>query len=257
MFNNLVASDGRKKKKTATAGTMVTSVVLHGLLVAGAVAASVVVPAVADKEAELVDYVEIVPEEPAPEPEAEPEPEPEPPPPEPEPAAAPPVIKGTQALVPPKEPPPSLPDVDLSAPAVKQEDFSGQGAIGGVAKGVDKGVKQNTAKREEPADEGVYEVSAVSEQPKLQNGPEVARQLVRQYPPLLRDAGVTGSATLEFVIGADGRVEPSSIAVQSATHDQFGDAARRVVEKMKFKAAKVNGQGVRVRVTLPVTFNLN
>ena len=255
MFNKLVASDGRTKKKTATAGTLVTSVVLHGLLVAGAVAASVVVPEAMEKEQELVEYVDIIEEEPAPEPEPEPEPE-EPPPPTPQPEVAPPVVKGTQALVPPAEPPKDIPDVDLSAPAVKQEDFSGQGKIGGVAAGVDKGVAQSTAKREEPANEGVYEVSAVSELPKLTNGSEVARTLSRNYPPLLRDAGVTGSATLKFVIDASGRVENASITVLDSTHPQFGDAAKKVVEKMKFKPAKVNGQGVRVQVTQPITFNV-
>ncbi|MDQ3556512.1 MAG: TonB family protein [Gemmatimonadota bacterium] len=258
MFKNLVASEG-SKKKSATFGTLATSVVLHGLLVAGAVAASVVVPEVTKSE-ELVDFVELEPE-PEPveaEPEPEPEPEvPEPAPPEPQPVAAPPpVAQGYQELVPPKEPPPAIPDVDVKQQAVRVEDFSGVGQRGGASDGVRTGVAQSTAEREAPADQGVYELSVVSEQPKLQNGPEIARQLQRQYPPLLRDSGVTGSATVSFVVGADGRVEGASVTVVSSTHEQFGEAAKRVVERMRFSPARVNRQGVRVAVTQPIAFNL-
>ena len=165
-------------------------------------------------------------------------------------------MKGHQELIPPKEPPKEIPKVNPQEVAVNPEDFSGLGKAGGSSKGVENGEQQSTAKREEPANEGVYDVNTVEEKPKLTNQDEVVRQLSRQYPPLLRDAGVTGQAIMKFVVGTDGRVEPGSVTVVSATNDQFGDAAKRVVEKMKFRTAKVNGKAVRVQVQQPIAFNV-
>jgi TonB family protein len=51
-------------------------------------------------------------------------------------------------------------------------------------------------------------------------------------------------------------VDPSSISVESSTQDAFADAAKRVVEKMRFHPAKVGGKPVKVWVVLPVNFQL-
>lgn len=252
MFQNLVASEGKQKKKTMSAGALTVSVLLHGLLAAGAVAASVALPEVVKKANEDVTYVDV--KEPEPEP-PKPEPEPEPPPPEPEAVTPPPVAKGYQELVPPKEPPKEIPKVDPTQVAVDPKDFSGIGEAGGVAKGVEKGVKQNTAQRDAPADQGVYDVSVVEERPKLLNGPEIIRLISRQYPPLLRDANITGTVQLLLVVGEDGRVRKASVA--SASNDQFGDVAVKISDRMKFRPAKVGGRAVPVSVTFPIQFNLD
>lgn len=253
MFNKLVASGGAKKSFW-TAKTVAASVALHGLLVAGAVAANQGYDPTAKKDEELVDFMEMEenkPEEPKPE---EPKPEePEPPPPEPE-KAAPPVVKGFQELQPPQEPPKDIPAVDPNQQAVKAEDFSGQGKAGGVAEGVEKGVAQSTVERETPPDQGVYDISAVEVRPELSNRSDVGRALERNYPPLLRDAGVGGTVTLSFRVNEDGRVDPASISVVSSDNEQFSDAAKKVVERMRFRPAKVNGRAVKVLVSLPVTF---
>lgn len=101
-----------------------------------------------------------------------------------------------------------------------------------------------------------FELSEVEEQPELINRDEVAAALSRNYPPLLRDAGVTGTVTIRMRIGRDGVVQPSSIQVESSTHDAFSDAAVRVAERLRFRPARYKGQPVPVRVTLPVTFQL-
>jgi protein TonB len=228
--------------------------VLHGVLVAGAVAASTGYDPTAKKDEELVDFMEVKDEpkeEPKPE---EPKPE-EPKPPEPEPEKAPPpVVKGFQELLPPQEPPKEIPAVNPNEVAVKAEDFTGQGKAGGVADGVDKGVAQSTVERETPPDEGVYDISAVEVQPQLSNRSDVSRALERNYPPLLRDAGVGGTVTLSFRVNEDGRVDPSTITVVSSDNEQFSDAAKKVVERMRFRPAKVNDRPVKVLVSIPVTF---
>jgi len=186
----------------------------------------------------------------------EPPPPPPPPPPPETPDAPPPVAKGFQELVPPQEPPKEIPKVDPNQAAVNVNDFSGLGKSGGAANGSENGQQQSTEQRTTPVDEGTYELSAVEEQPSLSNSSEVQRQLARQYPPLLRDAGVVGTVTLRMRVLEDGHVDPESISVENTTHDAFADAAKRVVEKMRFRPAKVGGHPVKVWVTLPVTFQL-
>jgi len=254
MFNKLVASGGAKKSFW-TAKTIAASVALHGLLVAGAVAANQGYDPHAKKSEELVDFLDMEeekkPEEPKPE---EPKPEePEPPPPEPE-KAAPPVVKGFQELQPPMEPPKDIPAVDPNQQAVKAEDFSGQGKAGGVKDGVEKGVAQPVQERDQPVDQGVYDISSVEVKPSLSNSSDVQRALERNYPPLLRDAGVGGTVQLSFRVNEDGRVDPTTIEVVSSDNEQFSEAAKKVVERMRFRPAKVNDRPVKVLVQLPITF---
>jgi len=107
----------------------------------------------------------------------------------------------------------------------------------------------------EPGDE-TLELSAVEEQPQLLNRDAIASQLSRNYPPLLRDAGIEGSANVRLRVRRDGSVDPESITVENATHPMFGESASRIVERMRFRPAKVQGRPVAVWVTLPVTFQL-
>ncbi len=92
--------------------------------------------------------------------------------------------------------------------------------------------------------------------PSLRNGDEVQRALQRVYPPMLRDAGVTGETTLQFVIDENGRVEPGSVEIVSSSDEQFAAAARRVVSSMRFSPAKIHGKTVRVTTSLPVSWVL-
>jgi protein TonB len=249
MFNKL----DRKKRSFWSPWSIGIAIVLHAGIAVAAMNAGLGDP-LHKKDEELVDYQEIEQNKPK-EPEA-PKPEPPPPPP-PEPEAPPPVVKGFQELVPPVEPPREIPKVDPNQAATNANDFSGVGTAGGVANGVANGQAQDVTNRTAPPDEGTYELSAVEEQPALSNGAEVQRQLSRQYPPLLRDAGVVGTVTLRMRVLENGTVDPESISVENSTHEAFADAAKRVVERMRFRPAKVAGKAVKVWVTLPVTFQLS
>ena len=77
-----------------------------------------------------------------------------------------------------------------------------------------------------------------------------------EYPRALHDAGTEGNVFLTAVIGIDGTVEDGSIEVLSATHDEFARAASRLLAKSKFTPGMHEGQEVRVRIELPVTFRL-
>jgi TonB family protein len=100
----------------------------------------------------------------------------------------------------------------------------------------------------------VYEITDVDEPPRLNNEATVARALERNYPPLLRDAGVGGTVTLRFEIRESGYVDPATIEVAESDNDQFSEAAIEVVRRMRFSPAVVNGVAVRVRADLPITF---
>lgn len=115
---------------------------------------------------------------------------------------------------------------------------------------------QGTRPPPPPEDDSTLELSAVETQPELLNREEVAAALSRNYPPLLRDAGVTGSVTVRLRIGSDGVVDPESIEVLESTHEAFSQAASRVAERLRFRPAAVGGKPVPVWVTLPVTFEL-
>jgi protein TonB len=257
MFNKLVASEGRKSGFLSPTNLFISGV-LHVVLIGGLVAAGVnAAERAAREKEELVDFVEVEEEKPKePEPEPEKPKEPEPPPPEPEPAAAPPVVKGFQTLTPPAEPPATIAPPNPNQQSVSPEDFTAQGQEGGVAKGVEGGVAQSTAEREAPADVGTYELSAVEEQPRPTNVAELQRQLERNYPPLLRDAGVTGTVQVRFRVLEDGRVDAESIQVTNSSHEQFNDPTIRSVQRLRFRPAKVNNRAVKVWVELPIQWQV-
>lgn len=255
MFNKLVASEGRKKTGFWSPQNMVVSLVLHGVLILGLFAAARGEQLRQQRGEELVDFVELEEEKPK-EPEPEKPKEPEPPPPEPEPETPPPVAKGFQTIVPPEEPPPTIAPPAANEQAVNEADFTGQGTEGGAAEGIEGGVAQSTVEREEPADEGTYELSAVEELPSLSNRSDFGRQLARNYPPLLRDAGVTGTVQVRFRVLEDGRVDSESIQITNSTHEQFNDPTIRAVRSMRFRPAKVNGRPVKVWVEQPIQWTV-
>src|SRR4051794_16837561 len=101
-----------------------------------------------------------------------------------------------------------------------------------------------------------YALSEVDVQPELLNREVVARALSTHYPTLLRDAGVTGTVTVAFTVDTLGVPVPTSTWVESTTHEAFSTAATSVATLMRFSPARKNGRPVAVRVTLPVSFQL-
>lgn len=98
----------------------------------------------------------------------------------------------------------------------------------------------------------VYDISEVDQRPEVTNASEAARSLARNYPPLLRDAGISGTVHLDLVIDTTGMVTEARVA--SATRKEFGPAALRLVEVMRFSPAQEDGRAVAVRFEFPVSF---
>lgn len=100
------------------------------------------------------------------------------------------------------------------------------------------------------------EPSEVDALPELANRSEAERALQRNYPPLMRDAGVTGHTVVLLIIDSDGKVEPGSVQVQNSSHEGFADAAVRAVERFRFKPATLHGRAVPVLISIPIDWQL-
>ena len=89
--------------------------------------------------------------------------------------------------------------------------------------------------------------------PDYVNGPEIARALQREYPPLLRDAGIGGTALVWFFIDANGEVK-NQLIQESSGHPAIDEAALRVAPVFRFTPALNRDRAVPAWVQLPITF---
>jgi TonB family protein len=89
--------------------------------------------------------------------------------------------------------------------------------------------------------------------PQLLNTAQVERELIRNYPPLLRDAGVGGTPILWFHIDETGRVIQTRLHTSSG-YTQLDEAAQKVAEHMRFSPALNRDRKIQVWVEIPVVF---
>lgn len=238
MFNQLLES---KPKKQKLAGGTLFSMVLHGGLIAAAIAATAGAGIADDKsKAEKVQFVEMKKEPPKPKPK-----EPPPPPPKDVVVKAPPP-KGFQVLRAPVEIPIKIPDIDLSKKVTNEDDFSGKGVKGGIAKGVEGGTPQiidpNQTYYEFQVEKPVSQIPGTGSP---------------RYPDALRSSGVEGEVQAQFVVNEDGRAETSTFKVLKATNDLFASAVRTALPNMRFYAAEVGGKKVKQLVQQSFQFRLD
>lgn len=239
MFNNLIES---KRKSQRSVGGTTFSVILHGVLIGLAVFATANAAVQENDDVqEKIEFVE-TPEEKPPEPDVA---EPEPPPPPPDVVAAPPPPKGFQVLQAPVEIPDVIPEIDLTRKVTDELDFTGKGVAGGIAKGI----------------EGAPPPPVVSDQPYFEF--QVEKQVAAQpnspqprYPEMLRSAGIAGQVLAEFVVDTTGRVESGTFRVIESDNEQFTQAVRQALPRMRFYPAEIGGRKVKQLVQQPFVFNI-
>jgi TonB family protein len=93
----------------------------------------------------------------------------------------------------------------------------------------------------------------MTKRPEVRNHMEVQRALVRDYPPMLRDAGIGGTPVLWFLIDADGNVVITRLS-RASGHPALDEAAVNVGRAMQFTPALNRDQPVAVWVEIPVLF---
>ena len=76
-----------------------------------------------------------------------------------------------------------------------------------------------------------------------------------KYPVIAEENGIQGRVIVQFVVGKDGHI--SDVKVAKSVDPSLDKEAVRVVSTMpRWIPGKQNGQSVRVKYTLPVTFRL-
>jgi periplasmic protein TonB len=235
MFNQLVES---KPKKERSIGGTITSLVVHGVLIAGAAYGTLNAKEALEKpKEEKVEFVEVeTKKEPPP-------PEPEKAPPPPDVTVAPPPPKGFQVLTAPVNVPDVIPDIDLTKSVTDEADFSGKGVAGGVARGVEGGT--GPVQTDQPYFEFQVEKPVVA-----------AGACSPRYPDILRSANVEGEVLAQFVVDADGKVESGSFKPLKSSHELFTSAVRTTLQGCKYIAAEVGGKKVKQLVQQPFVFAL-
>ncbi len=232
MFNNLVESRRKGQRKV---GSTVFSFVMHYGLIALAIYATANAAQEDEKpKEEKVDFVQVKKAEP---------PKPKEPPP-PEIAAVPPPPKGFQTITAPVEIPNVLPDIDLTRAVTNEADFTGKGQQGGFAKGTEKKVEVHE-------DQTYFEFQV--EKP-VMTAPGSGTP---QYPDILRQAGIEGEVLATFVVDTTGRAEPASFKVLRSSNEQFTNAVRQALPRMRFIPAEVGGKKVKQLVQQPFTFTIS
>src|SRR5947199_6370846 len=169
MFNQLLESKAKKQKM---AGGTTFSIVLHTVLIAGAVYATARAGTKDEKaKAEKIQFVEVKKEPPK---------VPDKAPPPKEVVVKPPPPKGFQVLRAPVKIDIKIPEIDLSKAITNENDFSGKGVKGGTGNGVvgGKGPVDNSQTYFEFQVEKPAEAMADNPKPK--------------YPSVLESSGIAG-----------------------------------------------------------------
>lgn len=91
--------------------------------------------------------------------------------------------------------------------------------------------------------------------PAITNRAEVARALEREYPSVLRDAGIGGTVRVLFHIDETGAVVETRLA-ESSGHPGLDGAAEKVAEVMRFTPAVNRDRRVAVWVSFPIVFEV-
>ena len=180
------------------------------------------------------------------------------------------VMELTQELEAPPPPPP--PPADAPPPAeVANLEFTVPDLIpaeipppGQVAISADDIYQQQIMAAARDTVQGRGEVVAIGETPSftpftvapvVQNRDEVARTLEREYPPVLRDAGVGGRVIVWLRLDEQGIVQDVQINTSSG-HPALDQAALLVGQIMKFSPAMNRDRVVPVWVSVPVSFQV-
>ena len=91
--------------------------------------------------------------------------------------------------------------------------------------------------------------------PAVLNVAEVVRVMEREYPPLLRDAGIGGTVRVFFFIDEAGQVMDTRLD-RTSGHAALDEAALKVADVYRFRPAQNRDTRVSVWVSIPITFTV-
>lgn len=92
---------------------------------------------------------------------------------------------------------------------------------------------------------------AVDLLPEVTNAREIQRTMGREYPPLLRDAGIGGRVVLRLSVDEAGAVQRVALE-ESSTHRALDEVAVELARMVRFKPAERAGEAVPVLISVPL-----
>jgi TonB family protein len=147
-----------------------------------------------------------------------------------------------------------MPTVILSSIPAPALDFQFD-ARAFTGQGIEQGVANRGAADSTEANPDVPGFTPMTVRPTLTNVDEVQRALVREYPAVLRDAGIGGVVTVWCFIGTNGIVEQTRV-FESSGFEALDAASLNVASVMRFTPAYNRDQIVRVWVQIPIRFQV-
>jgi protein TonB len=160
--------------------------------------------------------------------------------------------KGFQTVIAPGDIPTTIPPINPDDRPFDPRNYTGRGVEGGVAYGVVGG----TGKADPDAMPSGGDVIYVATMDDARFEPAVLISLPQpKYPPVLRDAGISGYVVIRFIVDTLGTVEQPSIKVVLSTHDGFIEPARASVAGAMFHPARWGDRPVRQLAEQPIRFS--
>lgn len=143
-----------------------------------------------------------------------------------------------------QETPPQLSD-EAPPVSLSQLELALNPGFGGGGLGGDFAVKLNTSINVGGGVDELFSIADLDQKPRAiyQPSPRVSKDIQKKAP---------GTVYVIFVVGQDGRVQ--SPIVQKSTDPIFDKPALDAVKKWKFEPGKRNGNAVRFRMRVPITF---
>jgi periplasmic protein TonB len=162
------------------------------------------------------------------------------------------IIPITQQEIPPPPPPPPV-NVEIQ---VVEDDKKIDNEIEIKSTEADQSTFVEIVQKEEVIAEAEI-FTIVEEMPSFPGGEEALFAYLQKevkYPPMAKDAGISGVVYLQFVVGTDGKIKDVKVLRGVKGLDE---EAIRVVEKMpSWKPGKQRGKSVPVYFNLPIRFTL-
>ena len=108
------------------------------------------------------------------------------------------------------------------------------------------------------SEETIYDSNDVEEKPQYPGGQEALWKFISQnlsYPAVAQENGVQGKVVVSFVVEANGVL--SDIEIKRGVDPSLDREALRIVRAMpRWKTGKIKGVPVRVKQSIPISFNL-
>lgn len=136
-----------------------------------------------------------------------------------------------------------IPDVNIPLGAVRADEFSTTGV--GTA-------SENPASTGPVGGKPAFEAYEVDSPVSA-----IAGSYRPDYPAALRSAGIEGDVTAQFIVDRNGHASAESIRIISATNELFAASVKRAIPRMRFVAARLNGEPVAQSVQQLFSFRLD